>query len=80
MSPAAPANAIHEFLSNSFGMCTYKTSCASRSRNPFPFCTYKIASYLHISQLLQVPCFQSASHESRVTPLVSALTKIGGDT
>src|SRR5208282_2187476 len=46
--------------------------------NSFSFCRCKITSYLHIPQLLKVPCFQSFANFSGLTLLVCADAKWGG--
>src|SRR5271154_4389835 len=57
-----------------FGMCR-SMHPPSNSRS---FCTYKIASHLHIPQLLKVPQFQCFALKSHLTPLVCADARMRG--
>src|SRR5271163_3597080 len=55
------------------GMCR----SAHHSRNSRSFCTYKIASHLHISQPLKVPQFQCFAPKSYLTSFVCADARMG---
>src|SRR5271168_3316322 len=73
MPPVTPLCGTR-LLPNSFAMCRY----SAPARNSFPFCTYKITSYLHIPQPLELPCFQASTRIPILSPLASAHTKTRG--
>jgi hypothetical protein len=63
-----------QLLPNSFAMCRY----SAPARNSFRFRTYKIASHLHIPQLLKLTCLQAYARIPGLSRLASAHTKTGG--
>src|SRR5271167_3604013 len=73
MTRVAPIRREQAFA-NPCAICT----SAPPSPNSCIFCTYKIASHLHIPQLLKVPQFQYFASKPSLTPLICAHPQMGG--
>src|SRR5208282_408942 len=63
-----------EIEANPFRFCT----CTAARSNSFIFCTYKIASHLHILQVLKTNCFHGFARFSGLTTAFSAHTRLPG--
>src|SRR5271154_7353097 len=72
--PAVTPLCRAQLVPNSFAMCR----SAAHARNSFRFCTYKITSYLHIPQPLELMCLQGPARISDLTLLPCADTKSRG--